>query len=598
MRRFTVLLALSLTACTIALAQDRVVPLYEGPAPGSSSWDWQESESLKNGWNTRVVYNVTQPTLSVFLPEAGKANGTSVVICPGGAFRALSIESEGFDVARWLTKKGVTCFVLKYRLVHMKTDDPVAEMTADWGTPAFAEESRKVIPLSIADGRNAVAWLRRHIDEWKLDPDRIGIVGFSAGGTVAGAAAFGYDVRNRPSFVASIYPFFPDELIGKVAEDAPPMFLAAASDDGLDLAPHSVALYNAWLKAKKNVEMHLYAKGGHGFGMRSQKLPSDQWIERFGDWLQLNGWLTKSNYDPAMKSYQKRTFPFGKDQVLPYRILYPEHYDRSKKYPLILFLHGAGERGNDNQRQLIHGSKMFLKPEVRSQYPAIVLFPQCPENSFWANTKIDRTKTPVSFEFNYDGAPTWPLDAVNRLVDSIMAQEAVDADRIYITGLSMGGMGTFEMVHRWPGRFAAALPICGGGNTAAYDKRVKDVAFRVYHGDADAVVDVTLSRRMVERLKILRVKNVEYTEYPSVNHNSWDKAFADPDFLAWMFGHAQKPVKDSRKKINIMIGDGMDAPPSRAPQSAQAYTPAGREKTTYGRRCDRNGHRGLRRIRA
>lgn len=129
-----------------------------------------------------------------------------------------------------------------------------------------------------------------------------------------------------------------------------------------------------------------------------------------------------------------------------------------------------------------------------------------------------------------------------------MAQEAVDADRIYITGLSMGGMGTFEMVHRWPGRFAAALPICGGGNTAAYDKRVKDVAFRVYHGDADAVVDVTLSRKMVERLKILRVKNVEYTEYPSVNHNSWDKAFADPDFLAWMFGHAQKPVKDSRKK--------------------------------------------------
>ena len=539
--------ALLLLRLSTPMAQDRVIPLYEGAAPGSESWTWDEVENTKNGWNTRIFYNVTKPTLTLFLPEAGKANGTSVVICPGGAFRALSIDSEGFDVARWLAKKGVTCFVLKYRLVRMKTDDPVAEMTADWGSANFAAESRKVIPLSIADGRNALAWVRRHADEWRLDPDRIGIMGFSAGGTVAGAAAFGYNEANRPAFVAPIYPFYPDELIGKVAPDAPPMFLTAASDDGLDLAPHSVALYNAWLKAKKSVEMHLYAKGGHGFGMRTQKLPSDQWIERFGDWLQLNGWLTKSSYDPAMKPYLKRTLAYAPDKTLPYRILYPENYDRSKKYPLILFLHGAGERGSDNMRQLIHGSKMFLQPGVRSQYPAIVLFPQCPENSFWANTKMDRTKTPVSFEFDYEGQPNWPLDAVNRLVDSVMANEAVDPDRVYITGLSMGGMGTFETVHRWPNRFAAAMPICGGGNTAAYDKRVKDIAFHVYHGDKDAVVDVNLSRNMVQRLNDLKVKSVEYTEYPGVNHNSWDNAFADPDFLGWMFRQQRKPAgKKSR----------------------------------------------------
>ncbi len=544
----TALLAACLLPFLNALTQDRVVNLYDGAPPGSAAWDWNEAENAKNGWNTRVVFNVSKPTLSVFLPEAGKANGTSVVICPGGAFRALSIDSEGFDVARWLAKKGVTCFVLKYRLVHMKTDDPVAEMGTDWGTPAFAEASRKVIPLSIADGRNAVAWVRSHADDWKLDPERVGIMGFSAGGTVAGAAAFGYNEQNRPAFVAPIYPFYPDELVGKVAADAPPMFLAAASDDGLDLAPHSVALYNAWLKAKKSVEMHLYAKGGHGFGMRTQKLPSDQWIERFGEWMQLNGWLTKSNYDPAMKAYQKRTFAYAADKTLPYRVLYPENYDRTKKYLLILFLHGAGERGNDNRRQLIHGSKMFLNADNRNRYPAIVLFPQCPENSFWANTKMDRTKTPVSFEFDYDAAPNWPLDAVNRLVDSVMAHEAIDADRVYVTGLSMGGMGTFEMVHRWPARFAAAMPICGGGNTTAYDKRVKDIAFHVYHGDKDAVVDVALSRNMTQRLRDLKVKTVEYTEYPGVNHNSWDNAFADPDFLGWMFRQQRKPAKATRKK--------------------------------------------------
>jgi predicted peptidase len=544
----TALLAACLLPLLQLLAQDRVIPLYDGAPPGSAAWDWNEAENTKNGWNTRIVYNVTQPSLSVFLPEAGKSNGTSVVICPGGAFRALSIDSEGFDVARWLAKKGVTCFVLKYRLVRMMTDDPVAEMGKDWGTPAFAEASRKVIPLSIADGRNAVSWVRSHADEFKIDPERVGIMGFSAGGTVAGAAAFGYNEQNRPDFVAPIYPFFPDELIGKVPADAPPMFLAAASDDGLDLAPHSVALYDAWLKAKKNVEMHLYAKGGHGFGMRTQKLPSDQWIERFGEWMQLNGWLTKSNYDPAMKAYQKRTFAYAADKTLPYRVLYPENYDRTKKYPLILFLHGAGERGNDNRRQLIHGSKMFLNAENRSRYPAIVLFPQCPENSFWANTKMDRTKTPVSFEFDYEAPANWPLDAVNRLVDSVMVQESVDADRVYVTGLSMGGMGTFEMVHRWPNRFAAAMPICGGGNTAAYDKRVKDIAFHVYHGDKDAVVDVALSRNMVQRLRDLKVKTVEYTEYPGVNHNSWDNAFADPDFLGWMFRQQRKPAKATRKK--------------------------------------------------
>jgi predicted peptidase len=126
------------------------------------------------------------------------------------------------------------------------------------------------------------------------------------------------------------------------------------------------------------------------------------------------------------------------------------------------------------------------------------------------------------------------LVAANELVKKIANEEAVDKSRIYITGLSMGGMGTFESVYRYPDLYAAALPICGGADTEAYDKRVRKTAFWVFHGADDAVVDVKLSRDMVAKLKSLKAKH-KYTEYPGVNHNSWDNAFADPEYLKWMF---------------------------------------------------------------
>jgi predicted peptidase len=516
-------------------AQEKTISLYDGPAPGSENWDWREAENAKNGWNTRIVYNVSRPTLTVFRPETGKSNGTSVVICPGGAFRALSIDSEGYDVARWLVGKGVTCFVLRYRLVRSMTDDPVKEMAADWGTPKFEAETRKVLPLCIADGRAAIRWVRSRADEYGLDPSRVGIMGFSAGGSVAASTAYGYGKEDRPDFIAPVYPFFPAEMQGRMASDAPPAFIVAASDDGLDLAPHSVALYNQWLKEKKSAELHLYSKGGHGFGMRVQNLPSDKWIERFGEWLQTNRLLTKSAYNPAMNAYQRREFVTEEGRRMPYRILFPDNYDKRKKYPLVLFLHGAGERGTDNERQLIHGSKMFLDSANRKKHPAIVLLPQCPEDSYWASVKQDLSTRPIGFEFDYSAPPTWPLEAANRLVRKIAVEEAVDTSRIYVTGLSMGGMGTFESVYRYPNTFAAALPICGGGNEKAYDQRVRGTAFWVFHGDKDGVVDVQLSRNMVKRLKELKAKEAVYSEYPGVNHNSWENAFAEPEFLGWMF---------------------------------------------------------------
>jgi predicted peptidase len=532
-------ISLFLLLAHLCFAQQKTIQLYEGSAPGTETWNWEEKENDKNVFQTKVVYNVTKPTLSVFLPDAGVANGAALVICPGGAFHTLSINSEGNDVANWLVKKGVTCFVLKYRLVRSLTDDPVNEWLAKMGKKEFEEQTSQVIPFAIADGKSAIEYVRKHAAEFNIDADRIGIMGFSAGGTVAAAAAFNYTAANRPDFVAPVYPYFPSSMYGTVATDAPPMFIVAATDDQLNLAPHSVDLYNKWTSSKVSSELHMYSKGGHGFGMRTQNLPSDKWIASFSEWMNVEGLNKKKVVNPASVFYQKKEFVFAEGKALPYRILYPDNYDKSKKYPLILVLHGAGERGKDNEKQLMHGSKLFVTDENRKNFPAIVLFPQCPEESFWAVTKIDRNQQPFKIEFDYGAEPNWPLAAANDLVKKIIKEEAVDASKVYITGLSMGGMGTFESVYRNPDLYAAALPICGGGDVNRYDKRIAKTAFWVFHGADDAVVDVKLSREMADKLKSLK-SEVKYSEYPGVNHNSWDNAFAEKDYLNWMFSHKKK----------------------------------------------------------
>jgi predicted peptidase len=534
------LLSLIIVLLTISVnAQQKVIQLYDGPAPGSESWTGNEAENDKNAWQTKVVYNVRQPTLTVFTPDADKANGTAVIIAPGGAFHALSINSEGYDVAGWLVKKGITCFVLKYRLAHSLTTDPVAEVMAKWGKKEFDDANAAVIPLCIADGKSAIAWVRKHSAEYGIAPNRIGIMGFSAGGTVTSSSLFNYTKENRPDFAAPVYPYFPKEMQGEVAADAPPLFITAASNDGLGLAPHSVDLYSKWLSTKHDAELHMYTKGDHGFGMRKQNLPTDSWIERFAEWLDVQGLLKKPASNPAFAPYEKKEFILSEGKTLPYRILYPENYDKSKKYPLILLLHGGGERGKDNEKQLTHGAKLFITEENRKNFPAIIVAPQCPEDLYWASTKIDRTTTPFKIDFNYSAEPSWPLVAANELVKKLSKEESVDKSKVYITGLSMGGMGTFESVYRYPGIYAAALPICGGADTNKYDKRTGKTPFWVFHGAADAVVDVNLSRQMVEKLKSLKTE-VKYSEYPGVNHNSWDNAFAEPDYLSWMFSHKKK----------------------------------------------------------
>lgn len=233
--------------------------------------------------------------------------------------------------------------------------------------------------------------------------------------------------------------------------------------------------------------------------------------------------------------FEKKQYQNSKGEAIPYRILYPKDYDKSKKYPLVLFLHGAGERGNDNEAQLVHGVKLFLQENNRTEFPCIVLAPQCPAESYWSSADVDRNSYPVTLKFDYEKMPiTEGLKLAMELTQKTINEEAVDENRVYITGLSMGGMGTFEAQYRFPKLFAAAAPVCGGGDEKNYKKKHTQIPFWIFHGDADNVVKVEQSRTMYSRLKELGA-NVKYTEYPDVGHNSWDNAYGDKKLLEWMF---------------------------------------------------------------
>jgi len=291
MRAFAVrLLFAVLSTVAFAAAQD-VVPLYPGTPPGSTQENYPEKQYFSKVWNEDVVANVTRPTLTIFKPSPELKNGTAVVICPGGGFMALSIATEGTNVGKYLAAKGVTAFVLKYRLAHTG-EDATQEFGALYADrPKYDEMIKNVTPLALADGLAAVAYVRQHAAEWGISPDHVGIIGFSAGGFIVAEVAVQYAPEGRPAFVAVIYGGLTRDA--RVPTDAPPMFIAAATDDELGLAPQSIALYQKWTNAHKSAELHMYAKGGHGFGMRQQNIPTDHWIDRFADWLQLEGFLSK-----------------------------------------------------------------------------------------------------------------------------------------------------------------------------------------------------------------------------------------------------------------------------------------------------------------
>jgi acetyl esterase/lipase len=276
-----------------AASAQEVVPLYQGTPPGSTPETYPEKQYFSKVWNTEVVSNVTKPSLTVFRPSPETKNGTAVVVCPGGGFMALSIASEGTEVAQYLAARGITAFVLEYRLAHTGEDATQEFVTAVADRQKFAETTGKVVPLAIADGIAAVAYVRQHASEFGVSPDRVGIIGFSAGGAVTAGVAYQYAAEGRPAFVAPIYAVASRFKDLPVPPDAPPMFLVVASDDQFHLVPDSIALYEKWRAADKSAELHIYAKGGHGFGARKHGIPTDHWIDLFADWMEMQGWMKK-----------------------------------------------------------------------------------------------------------------------------------------------------------------------------------------------------------------------------------------------------------------------------------------------------------------
>ena len=243
--------------------------------------------------------------------------------------------------------------------------------------------------------------------------------------------------------------------------------------------------------------------------------------------------------DSTASSYERRTFA-TEEGILPYRILFPRNFDSNGKYPLILVLHGAGERGNDNQLQLVIGSRLFLQEEVRNKFPSVVVFPQCPAGSFWSNVDVQTDSSGNrAFHFRGDGEPTIAMDLLVKLIDDLSRRPYIDSSCLYVGGLSMGGMGTFELLSRRPELFAAAFPICGGGDPRAVGKYAKQVSLWVFHGAKDDVVPVKHSETMVSALKKAGA-DVRVSVYPDVMHNSWVPAFAEPDLLPWLFSHSRK----------------------------------------------------------
>lgn len=273
---------LFLLAVPLFSAAPKVIPLYDGPAPGSESWNWPETSTVGPKDTILRIGNVTKPTLTVFLPDPAKATGTGIVICPGGGWRILAFNHEGTEVAEYLNSLGVAAFVLKYRVAR----------TGDEGEKEQGAARRKEAQaMGIADGQRAVALVRAHAAEWGVKPNRIGILGFSAGGWVTSGVALSHDAQSRPDFAAPIYGALPPDF--KVPSDGMPLFLVHADDDKtVPPARTSVKLYTAWKEAGYPAEMHIYSAGGHGFGMRKKNLPVDGWTDRLREWLGVQGLLT------------------------------------------------------------------------------------------------------------------------------------------------------------------------------------------------------------------------------------------------------------------------------------------------------------------
>ncbi|NCA10730.1 phospholipase [bacterium] len=235
-----------------------------------------------------------------------------------------------------------------------------------------------------------------------------------------------------------------------------------------------------------------------------------------------------------MTPFQSRTVTVteaGQAVEFRCRLLAPSTIESGRRYPLVVFLHGAGERGRDNERQLECLPAWMAEPPLRERHPCFLLAPQCREGELWVDVSwAERKSTP-------HGSPTTDMLAVTAAVDAVIAAEPVDPARIYLTGLSMGGYGTWDLAARQPERFAALLPICGGGDEATAPRLAK-LPIWCFHGAADDIVPVERSRSMISALRAAG-GDPRYSELPGVGHDSWTPAYRDPAVLDWLFAQAK-----------------------------------------------------------
>jgi len=218
----------------------------------------------------------------------------------------------------------------------------------------------------------------------------------------------------------------------------------------------------------------------------------------------------------------------GSGDTLLYRQLFPDS-DTIRKYPLVIFLHGSGERGKDNEAQLKWGVMNFATDQTMRSHPAFVIAPQCPDNISWSNFSRKNNNTEMFLE----PAPSKPMELLLSLIHKLIKTLPVDSNRIYITGLSMGGFGTFDAIERYPKLFAAAIPVCGGGDVSKASL-ISHIPIWIFHGAEDPAVNPILSLNMAVALTKAGA-HPGFTQYPEVGHFSWIGAYSDPMMIEWLF---------------------------------------------------------------
>src|SRR5438046_7663963 len=275
-----------LSAIIIAADEPKEIPLWPNGAPGSEGKN--DKQIVQRGANgERSVYSIHNPSITPYLPPKDKTTGAAVIVIPGGGHRVLAIDHEGYNVAQWLSERGIAAFVLKYRLARETNSTYQVEVHA------------------LADAQRAIRLVRTRAQEWGVDPARIGVMGFSAGGELAALASLHFDKGldgaadavdrqdSKPAFQALIYPGSSRKI--EPVKDSPPVFLACAYDDRADIAEGLAEAYLRFKRAGVPAELHIYGSGGHGFGVRaSNHKPVAGWLARFEEWLGDSGFLRKA----------------------------------------------------------------------------------------------------------------------------------------------------------------------------------------------------------------------------------------------------------------------------------------------------------------